>query len=87
MKKHKKESTKVPMTIAFTLIGMVMAKMRMVSGALEKSSFINKSERPTALRIFMFRADSGVNILARQSHCISTTQGSHFSVRRIRTNG
>ena len=73
--------------MALTLMGMVIARMMMVNGAFEKSNFINKSERPTAFKIFMFRADRGVKILARQSHCISTTQGTHFSVNSISTNG
>ena len=66
---------KLPIAIASTLIGIVIASIANISGALEKSSFINKSDRPTAFSTFILMADNGENIRAKKSHCIITTQG------------
>ena len=52
MKKHIKEVKKLPIVIASTPKGIVTANVTRINGAFEKSNFINKSERPTALRIF-----------------------------------
>ena len=82
MKKHINVETKSPITIASTLIGIVIANVNNINGNFEKYNYINKSDLPTAFKIFMLMAERGVNIRARQSHCIKTTQGSHFSVNK-----
>ena len=82
-----KELINDPIQIASTLIGIVITSINISNGALEKSTFIKRSDLPTAFNIFILIDDNGVNILARNNHCIKTTQGNHLSVNSINTIG
>src|SRR5699024_11111054 len=78
-KKAKKELTTIPIAIASTLIGIVTINTIAIIGNFAKSTFRNKSERPTALRIFILITLIGVTTLAIASHCNSGIVPNHFS--------
>ena len=78
---------KFAQTIASTPNGIAITIASRVYGILNKSSFMNKSERPIAFRRFMLMDDIGVNILAKHNICNKTTHGNHLSVSIITTRG
>ena len=76
-----------PIIIALTPSGIVITRARSVIGNLLKSTFKNKSDRPTAFKTFMFIALMGRKTRANIIHCNMGTKAIHFSVSNKTTIG
>ena len=63
-------------------MGNVIIIVKIIMGALEKSTFINKSDRPIAFKTFKFKTLNGVKIYESESQNKSSDARTFHQVKQ-----